>query len=178
MVSYRRLLLCAALVLCTTGWLHKTGMVERRSGSPMVPMPSTAPVMGYLRACTTYSREIPLTIYIDLGELAQSLGAGPYDPNSMNVMRCLRTLVGENGKHLPRWGSLSLHAGARVSLDEDLLQVFYQDIPNLVFLHLQNFSDLAFPRFKSLPSLLQYSRAGQSGLHMILIQSTREIVEM
>jgi len=136
-------------------------------GSPTVPMPSTAPVMGYLRACTTYSGEVPLTIYIDLGELAQSLGAGPYNPNSLNVMRCLRTLVGENGKHLPRWRSLELHAGARVNLDEDLLQVFYQDIPNLVTIHLHNFSDLAFPEFKSLPSLLQYSRGGHSGSHDI-----------
>ena len=136
-------------------------------GSPTVPMPSTAPVMGYLRACTTYSREIPLTIHIDFGEFSQSLGAGPYDPNSVNVMRCLGILVGENGKHLSRWRSLSLHAGARVSLDEDLLQVFYQEIPNLVSLHLQDFSDLAFPQFKSLPSLLQYSRGGYSGSHDI-----------
>ena len=136
-------------------------------GSPTVPMPSTAPVMGYLRACTTYSREIPLTIYIDLGELAHSLGAGPYDSNTLNVMRCLRTLVGENGRYLPRWRSLSLQAGARVNLDEELLQIFYQDMPNLVFLHLQNFSDLAFPEFKSLPSLLQYSRGGRSGSHDI-----------
>ena len=134
-------------------------------GSPTVLMPSTAPVMGYLRACTMYSGGVPLTIFIDLGGLAQSLGAGPCDPNSLNVMRCLRTLVGENGKHLPRWRSLSLHAGARVSLDEDLLRIFYQEIPNLVFLHLQNFSDLAFPEFKSLPSLLQYSRGGHSGSH-------------
>jgi hypothetical protein len=136
-------------------------------GSPTVPMPSTAPVMGYLRACTTYSKEIPLTIYIDLGELAQSLGAGPYHPNEVNVMHCLRTLMGENGRHLPRWRSLSLHAGARVSLDETLLRLFYQDMPNLVFLHLQNFSDLAFPQFKSLPSLLQYSRGGNTGSHDI-----------
>ena len=134
-------------------------------GSPTVLMPSTAPVMGYLRACINYSGEVPLTIFINLGDLAQSLGAGPYDPNSVNLMRCLRTLIGENGKHLPRWRSLSLYAGARVGLDEDLLQVFYQDIPNLVFVHLQNFSDLAFPVFKSLPSLLQYSRGGHSGSH-------------
>ena len=134
-------------------------------GSPTVLMPSTAPVMGYLRACTMYSGEVPMTIFIDLGGLAQSLGAGPYDPNGVNVMRCLGTLVGENGKYLPRWRSLSLHAGARVNLDDDLLRIFYQEIPNLVFLHLQNFSDLAFPEFKSLPSLLQYSRSGYSGSH-------------
>lgn len=136
-------------------------------GSPRVLMPSTAPVMGYLRACINYSGEVPLTIFINLGDLAQSLGAGPYDPNSVNVMRCLRTLIGKNGKHLPRWRSLSLYAGARVGLDEDLLRIFHQDIPNLVFLHLQNFSDLAFPVFKSLPSLLQYSRGGHSGSHDI-----------
>ena len=134
-------------------------------GSPTIPMPSTAPVMGYLRACTTYSRKMPLTIYIDLGELARSLGAGPYAPNEVNVMRCLRMLVGENGEHLPRWKSLDLHAGARVNLDQDLLQIFNQEIPNLVFLHLQDFSDSAFPKFKSLPSLLQYSRGGHSGSH-------------
>jgi len=131
-------------------------------GSPTVPMPSTAPVMGYLRACTTYSRKTPLTIYVNLGELAQSLGAGPYDPNEVNVMRCLKMLVGKNGEHLPRWRSLSLHAGARVNLDQDLLQIFHQEVPNLVFLHLQNFTESAFPQFKSLPSLLQYSRGGRS----------------
>jgi len=136
-------------------------------GSPTVPMPSTAPVMGYLRACTTYSREVPLTISIDLGEFAQSLGAGPYDPNAVNVMRCLRTLTGDNGEHLSRWRSLTLHAGTRVNVDKDLLQVFHQDMPKLVFLHLQNFSDLAFPRFKSLPSLVSYSRGGHSGSHDI-----------
>ena len=135
--------------------------------SPTVPMPSTTPVMGYLRACTTYSREVPLTIHIELGELAQSLGAGPFDPNAMNVTRCLWTLIGNNGKHLPRWRWLSLDAGARVNLDDDLLQVFNQDIPNLVFLHLHNFSGHAFPRFKSLPSLRQYSRGGHTGLHDI-----------
>lgn len=134
-------------------------------GSPTGLMRSTAPVMGYLRACTMYSGGVPLTIFIDLGGLAQSLGAGPHDPNAMNVMRCLMTLVGENGKHLPRWRSLTLHAGARVGLDDDLLRVFQQEMPNLVFLHLQNFSDLAFPEFKSLPSLLQYSRGGHSGSH-------------
>lgn len=136
-------------------------------GSPTVPMPSTAPVIGYLRACTTYSREVPLTINIDLGELAQSLGAGPYDPNEVNVMRCLRTLVGGDGEHLPRWRSLSLHAGARINLDQDILQIFYQEVPNLMFLHLQNFSGSAFPHFKSLPSLLQYSRGGHAGSHDI-----------
>ncbi len=130
-------------------------------GSPTVLIPSTAPVMGYLRACITYSGVVPMTIFIKLGELAQSLGAGPYDPNAVNVTRCLRTLIGENGKHLPRWRSLSLYAGARVGLDENLLRIFYQDLPNLVFLHLQNFSDLAFPEFKSLPSLLQYSKGGR-----------------
>ena len=136
-------------------------------GTPTVPMPSTAPVMGYLRACTTHSREVPLTICIYLDDFAQSLGAGPYDSNAMNVIRCLNMLIGENGKYLPRWQSLALFAGQRVNLDEDLLQIFYQDMPNLEFLHLHNFSDLAFPRFKSLPSLVSYSRGGCSGSHDI-----------
>jgi uncharacterized coiled-coil protein SlyX len=136
-------------------------------GSPTVQMPSTAPVMGYLRSCVTYSQGVPLSIYIYLGEFSQSLGAGPHNPNSVNVMCCLRTLIGENGKHLPRWRLLALHAGGRINLDAELLQIFYQEIPNLNFLHLQNFSAFEFPRFKSLPSLRQYSRGGFSGLHDI-----------